>query len=82
MRGDVLRAVAGPSRRVGNYQTQTVGEHPRMGTIEGITIGLPSLLLLYLPLKRSCHSPAPLLVLKFSFTCRFFFRSSMSTFCF
>jgi hypothetical protein len=63
MRGDVLRALAGPSRRVGNCQMQTVEEHRRMGGVEDTAIGLPiSLLVLYPPPKRSCYPPAPILI--------------------
>jgi hypothetical protein len=72
MHGDVLRALAGPSRRVGTCQTQTVGEHLRMGTIENITIGLLiSLLLLYPLLKCLCY---PMLIPNISVTSFFLIR--------
>ena len=58
MHRDALRALAGPSRRVGTCQTQTVWGHPWMGGIEGIIIGSTiSPLLVYHPPKRSCYSP-------------------------
>jgi len=67
MRGDVLRAVVGPSCRVGNCQTQAVREHPRMVGVEDTAIGLLiSLLVLYPPLKRSCYPSAPMLISKAS----------------
>ena len=50
--------LAGPRRRVGTCQIQTVGENNWMGGIEGITISFRiSLLVVYPPLKRSSYLP-------------------------
>ena len=68
MHGDALRALAGPSRRVGTCPTQTVREleQPWMGGIREINICLTiSPLLVYPSLKCSC---CPILIPKSLFT--------------
>jgi hypothetical protein len=68
MHGDTLRALAGPSRRVGTYQTQIVGKNNWMGEIEEINIGLPISPCLYNPrLSARAIPPAPILIPATSF---------------